>query len=70
MTRIEQVKVYNALVDVYGMNKLYYMTTNNGRSLCQKGWVVFQSPEMGDQHDFAKWYPNKQQAELELKARV
>jgi len=33
------------------------------------GYVVFQSPRLGDTHDFAKWFSNKKEAELELSVR-
>lgn len=65
MTRLAQVKEYNAIVDVSGMNKAYWMTTGTGaiyEPLRQKGWVTFQSPKLGDDKDFAKWHPNKKTA--------
>jgi len=73
MTRIAQVKDFNAIVDVSGMDKSYWMTTGSGtmhEPLRKKGWVLFQSPKLGDKHDFAKWYPNKQEAELALTVMV
>ena len=72
-TRMSQVKDYHAIVDVYGINKAYKFTLGNGSMYDDprvKGWVVYQHPKLGDEHDFAKWYPNKREAELELKARV
>lgn len=71
-TRIAQVKDFNALVDVYGMNKTMYFTVGTGsmaEKLRTKGWVVFQSPRMGDEHDFAKWFSNERDARLELESR-
>lgn len=68
-TRIEQVKVFNAIVDVSGMDKSYWMTTGTGamhEPLRKKGWVLFQSPKLGDDRDFARWFPNRKEAELHL----
>lgn len=73
MTRIAQVKDFNAIVDVSGMDKAYWMTTGSGmmhEPLRQKGWVLYQSPKLGDDADFARWFPNRQEAELHLKAMV
>jgi hypothetical protein len=70
-SRLMQVKLFNATVDVYGMSKSYWMTTGTGamhEPLRQRGWVVFQSPKLGDDRDFARWFPNKREALLELEA--
>lgn len=69
-TRISHVTDYNAFMDI---NKKFSMefTTGNGSmvdKLRVKGWVLWQSPLKGDNQDFAKWYPNKQQAELNLRS--
>lgn len=72
-TRISQVKDFNAVVDVSGMNKAYWMTTGSGamhEPLRQKGWVLYQSPKLGDDHDFAKWFPNKLEAEMARRGMV
>ena len=69
MTRIAQVKDFNAIVDVKGLSQMYWMTTGTGamhEPLRQKGWVIYQSPKLGDNRDFARWFPNRQEAELEL----
>jgi hypothetical protein len=73
MARIAQVKDFNAIVDVSGMNKAYWMTTGTGamhEPLRVKGWVVYESPRLGDTQDYAKWFPNKQQADSEVGLRV
>ena len=72
MALLTQVKEFNATVDVYGMDKAYWFTLGTGamyEPLRQKGWVVWESPKLDDKHDYAKWFPNRQQATLELKSR-
>lgn len=72
-TRIAQVKDYNALVDVHNMGAPAYFTVGTGSMLEKlrvKGWVIFQSPKMGDRRDFAKWFPNEAEARLELAERI
>lgn len=72
MARLLQVKDFNATVDVAGMSRTYWMTTGTGamhEPLRQKGWVVFESPKLGDSRDYAKWLPNYKQAKLEQEAR-
>jgi hypothetical protein len=71
MTRIAQVKSFNRLVKYAGMSRMYVMTTGSGAMYEPervKGWVLFQSPKLGDQHDFAKWYPSRQLAEFHREA--
>ena len=65
MARILQVKDFNATVDIYGMDKSYWFTTGTGamhEPLRQKGWVVFETPKMGDKHDFARLFNNQAEA--------
>lgn len=69
-TRLAQVKDFNAIVDVHGIDKSYKMMNDDSWTPRSKGWVIFQSPKLGDEHDFAKWYPNRQQAELERSTRA
>lgn len=71
MTRLLQVKEFNALVKRMGMNRAYVMTTGSGAMFEPervKGWVTFQSPKLGDKQDFARWHPNKRTALNHLKA--
>jgi len=71
-TRLLQVKQYNDLMLLHNSYSMC-MTLGNGSMLDkprQNGWVVFQSPTLGDIHDFAKWFPNIKQAQLELEMRV
>lgn len=71
-TRIAQVKDFNAIVDVYGLDRAYIMTVGDGSMFEKprvKGWVVFQSPKLGDKHDFARWFKSKELAMLDLKGR-
>lgn len=61
MIRLKQVKDFNNLMTNIE-NYMYVMTTGNGSMLDKprvKGWVVFSSPRLGDERDFARWYPNK-----------
>lgn len=71
-TRIMQVKEFNRLMRLQE-NYMYIMTLGNG-SMVDKprvnGWVVFQSPKLGDSQDFAKLLPNYQQAKIEQELRV
>jgi hypothetical protein len=70
MTRIAQVKQYNYIVDHHGLNPAYKMTVGDGSMFDeprQKGWVLFQSPKLGDARDFARWFPNRREAEAILK---
>ena len=71
-TRIMQVREFNRLMRLQ-RNYPYVMTLDNG-SMVDKprvnGWVVFQSPKLGDSQDFAKWLPNYQQAKIEQELRA
>jgi hypothetical protein len=68
MTRLNQVREFNALMASI-RSYTYIMTLGNG-SMADKprvnGWVLYQSPRLGDERDFAKWFPNRKAAELEL----
>lgn len=71
-TRLSQVKEFNAIAQEHKLY-MYTMTTGNGSMIdkpCVKGWVVYQLQVLGDTHDFAKWFSNKQAAELELSVRA
>jgi hypothetical protein len=73
MTRIAQVKEFNQIVRENQLNPIYLMTTGSGSMLepkRQRGWVIYQSPKLGDKQDFAKWLPNRKEAEHELASRV
>jgi hypothetical protein len=64
-TRLDHVTYYNGFMDI---NRKFTMmfTVGNGSMADAprlKGWILWQSPLKGDAHDFAKWYPNKQEAE-------
>jgi len=70
-TRLLQVRRYNNLMLLH---KSYTMVTTLGNGSMidtprSNGYVVFQSPRLGDTHDFAKWFSNKKEAELELSVR-
>lgn len=72
MTKLFQVKRYNNLM-LLQKSYTMVMTLGNGSMVDEprkNGWVVFQSPKLGDEHDFAKWFSNRKQAELELSVRV
>ena len=74
MARIAQVKDFNALVDVFKIDKAYCFTVGTGsmqEKLRVKGWVVFEHPKLGegDTQDFAKWFPNKELALVDWGSR-
>ena len=67
-TRIAQVKDFNAIVDVHGIDKAYKMMNDDNWTPRSKGWVIFQSPKLGDTQDFAKWFANETEARLARKS--
>lgn len=72
-TRIAQVKQFNYIVDKHGLSPSYTMTTGTGAMYeprRTRGWVLFQSPKLGDPQDFAKLFNNRKEAELELSVRT
>ena len=72
MARLAHVTEYNRLMASM-RNYTYIMTTGNGSMLDKprvKGWVVYESPRLGDKRDYAKWLPNRKEAEAEQKQRV
>jgi hypothetical protein len=65
MAQLLQVKRFNNLM-LLQRKYTMVMTLGNGSMIDEprkNGWVVY-----GD--NFAKWYPNRKQAELELSVRV
>lgn len=72
MTRIAQVKEFNRIMR--NQKSYMYVMTNNSGAMHEpervKGWVIFQNPKLGDSKDFARWFPNRHQAELALEAQT
>lgn len=71
MARISHVTEYNSIMN--GLGKLVMVFTTGNGSLVDKervrGWVVYESPSLGDGQDFAKFYMNKKEAINEWKVR-
>lgn len=71
MARISHVTEYNSIMNK--LNKWTMVFTASNGSMVDKervrGWVVYESPSLGDEQDYAKFYMNKKEAIDEWGAR-